>query len=257
MVETDRNLARSLIIELNHWSTSNQVPYSALSRVIEALEQYTGQREEVEPFAQNPRFRLPGLTAKPWYGVGEFPWAAAIEAQAPLAVDEYQSLVAQKSLLEHPEAQKLATGGIWRQLYFYQSGVAYQQNLSMMPETAELICAIPGATECSNVFLSIIGPGCRIRPHYGPHNLRIRCHLGLSVPEGCAIRVGAATRSWSKGHFLIFDDSFEHEVWNDHVTDERGVLIVDVWHPEVSVIERAAILHLNGLKKCRGFSFAV
>ena len=31
---------------------------------------------------------------------------------------------------------------------------------------------------------------------------------------------------------LLFDDSFEHEVWN-HTSEPRLVLIVDIWHPQL------------------------
>lgn len=40
-------------------------------------------------------------------------------------------------------------------------------------------------------------------------------------------------RTWKEGKFIVFDDSFEHEVWHDG-TEPRLVLIVDVWHPELT-----------------------
>ena len=33
-------------------------------------------------------------------------------------------------------------------------------------------------------------PGARLRPHCGPTNLRLRVHVGLSVPDGAGMRVG-------------------------------------------------------------------
>ena len=39
---------------------------------------------------------------------------------------------------------------------------------------------------------------------------------------------------------LAFDDSFEHEVHNP-AADPRVVLLVDVWHPELSEAERARV----------------
>jgi aspartyl/asparaginyl beta-hydroxylase (cupin superfamily) len=77
--------------------------------------------------------------------------------------------------------------------------------------------------------------GCRFdfhAGHCGPTNARLRLHLGLVVPDGCSIRVGDEVRSWVEGRCLLFDDSFEHEVWND-ADEERLVLIVDVWHPDL------------------------
>ena len=66
------------------------------------------------------------------------------------------------------------------------------------------------------------------------------------VPEGdCAIRCGdAPPRRWAEGEVLLFDDSFEHEVWNE-TEQPRVVLIVDIWHPQLrsDAERRRAIEH--------------
>jgi aspartate beta-hydroxylase len=38
----------------------------------------------------------------------------------------------------------------------------------------------------------------------------------------------------------VFDDSFEHEAWNEGA-GERIVLIVDIWHPDLTPSERWAL----------------
>jgi beta-hydroxylase len=57
----------------------------------------------------------------------------------------------------------------------------------------------------------------------------LRYHLGLLVPSDptrCGIRVGDERRHWEAGRSLVFDDTFEHEAWNE--SDEpRVVLFVD------------------------------
>jgi len=40
---------------------------------------------------------------------------------------------------------------------------------------------------------------------------------------------------------FIFEDSFEHEVWN-HSAQARTVLILDFWHPDLTEIEKQALL---------------
>lgn len=83
-------------------------------------------------------------------------------------------------------------------------------------------------------------PGTKIRPHCGPTNCRLRAHLGLVVPPGPRIRVGNETRTWKQGKFIVFDDSFEHEVWHDG-SKPRLVLMIDLWHPEITKEQRASI----------------
>jgi aspartate beta-hydroxylase len=82
-------------------------------------------------------------------------------------------------------------------------------------------------------------------------NLRVRIHLPLVVPTDdsgdeqkevkCGIRVGAVTKRWTQGKAMVLDDSFEHEVWND-TDQQRVLLLVDIWHPDVTKQERQDIV---------------
>ncbi|MBC7881275.1 MAG: aspartyl/asparaginyl beta-hydroxylase domain-containing protein, partial [Anaerolineae bacterium] len=72
-----------------------------------------------------------------------------------------------------------------------------------------------------------------IPAHCGVSKGVLRYHLGLIVPaEGdqCCIRVDNEIRSWSEGKSLIFDDTFEHEVWNRDPR-RRVVLMIDTLRP--------------------------
>jgi aspartyl/asparaginyl beta-hydroxylase (cupin superfamily) len=64
--------------------------------------------------------------------------------------------------------------------------------------------------------------------------------MGVIIPDDCAIRVAEETRGWQEGRVVLFDDSFEHEVWN-RSERERTVLIFEVWHPALEPAEIVAI----------------
>ena len=68
-------------------------------------------------------------------------------------------------------------------------------------------------------------------------NSRLTVHLPLIVPEGCGFRVGSTTREWVPGSAWVFDDTIEHEAWNDSDAP-RAILIFDVWNPELTPLER-------------------
>ena len=74
-------------------------------------------------------------------------------------------------------------------------------------------------------------------------NTRLICHLPLIVPPDCRLRVGSETRTVKAGKTMIFDDSMEHEAWNDS-KDTRVVLLFEIWRPELSDEERAALTTL-------------
>lgn len=111
------------------------------------------------------------------------------------------------------------------------------------PQTLEIIRSLPGLYvdyPWGDAALSLQVSQSQLNAHCSVDNLRLRCHLALEIPDGCGIRVGSETRSWEEGRGLLFDDSFEHEVWNRSASD-RLVLIVDFWHPDLTDAEMRAL----------------
>jgi aspartyl/asparaginyl beta-hydroxylase (cupin superfamily) len=49
--------------------------------------------------------------------------------------------------------------------------------------------------------------------------------------------VGGETRQWEEGKAFAFDDTIEHEAWNNSAAT-RIVLIFDVWNPHLTVDEQ-------------------
>ena len=78
---------------------------------------------------------------------------------------------------------------------------------------------------------STMAPGVHVRPHVGPTNAKLTIHYGLHVPQGALLRVGSERRAYEEQELLVFDDSFEHEVWQ-HGATERTTLVLHVAHPE-------------------------
>lgn len=139
------------------------------------------------------------------------------------------------------EQENLKDIGDWKQFELYSRG-AKTKNCHMAPITCQLIKKFKAAATCKRgqVKFSVMHPNTHVHSHCGPTNCRIRAHLGLTVPENTYIRVANETRSWKEGEWLIFDDSFEHEVWHNG-TSVRLVLIVDVWHPDLTEDEKRTL----------------
>lgn len=94
-----------------------------------------------------------------------------------------------------------------------------------------------------SAMFSLLKPNTHIPPHTGVSNVRLVTHIPLIIPEDCGFRVGNQTRSWELGKAMIFDDTIEHEAWNN--SDKlRVVLIFDIWHPHLNPAEREMITQL-------------
>jgi aspartate beta-hydroxylase len=102
-------------------------------------------------------------------------------------------------------------------------------------------------------FFSNLGGGAKIEAHTAPTNLRLRIHLPIVVRENgrnpdtglplCGIRVATSVRSYEQDQALVLDDAYDHEVWND-TSENRVVLLVDIWHPDVTQAEKEAVVDM-------------
>jgi aspartyl/asparaginyl beta-hydroxylase (cupin superfamily) len=191
---------------------------------------------------QRPTYYLPGVPARTFYDPAEFEWASVLEAGFPVVKEELlQVLAADASGFKAymSEGQQRIAGWNTFNLFFY--GKRFEANCERVPRTTALLESLP-RFERDHIMFSALNPHSRIPPHTGPMNGIIRAHLPLLVPPGCFIRVGPDERTWEEGRLLVFDDSFEHEVWN-HSDQVRIVLFLNFWHPclapeELPVLER-------------------
>lgn len=138
-----------------------------------------------------------------------------------------------------PEAENLQDTGDWKQYELFSRGRKITANCVKAPKTCALIEGFPPAAGCKRgqVKFSVMQPKTHVHSHTGPTNCRLRAHLGLVVPPNVHLRVGNKILSWEEGKIIIFDDSWEHEVWHNGIT-YRLVLIVDIWHPELTDQEK-------------------
>jgi aspartyl/asparaginyl beta-hydroxylase (cupin superfamily) len=170
-----------------------------------------------------------------FFDPADFPWVAKLEAGVPAIRRELEIVLERHD--ELPNFQDISTDQYsitdddrWKTFFFYGYGFTAGKNIERCPETARLLREIPGLT---TAMFSILSPGKKIPPHGGPYKGVLRYHLALMVPEpedACGIRVGNDVRHWREGKSLVFDDTWEHEAWND--TDgTRVVLFVDFKRP--------------------------
>lgn len=194
---------------------------------------------------QRSLYNVDSLTGRPWWKAEQTPYQThlkLLEKNWKVIRDEGLAQLDHRTGSFLPEEENLREKGDWKQFTLYSRGRKHDENCRKTPQTCALIDQIPDAKGCKRgqVKYSVMHPGVHVWPHCGPTNCRIRAHLGLVVPEGPRIRVVDDIRTWKEGKFIIFDDSFEHEVWHDG-TETRLVLIVDFWHPELTAHQKRAL----------------
>jgi len=164
-----------------------------------------------------------------------FPWAAEVEAEWRLIRQELDQVMQYRDKIPSfheilKEAGTITADQNWKTFFLAGIGMDCTENARRCPQTMRLLGKIPGM---KTAFFSILSPHKHIPAHRGAYNGVLRYHLGLLVPEPrerCRIRIGRQICHWSEGKSLIFDDTFNHEVWND-TEGYRVVLFVDFARP--------------------------
>ncbi|KAJ1076007.1 hypothetical protein K5549_008861 [Capra hircus] len=204
------------------------------------------QRGHFASVWQRSLYNVQGLKAQPWWTPKETGYTElvkSLERNWKLIRDEGLAAMDKTQGLFLPEDENLREKGDWSQFTLWQQGRKNENACKGAPKTCSLLDKFPETTGCrrGQIKYSIMHPGTHVWPHTGPTNCRLRMHLGLVIPkEGCKIRCANETRMWEEGKVLIFDDSFEHEVWQD-ATSFRLIFIVDVWHPELTPHQRRSL----------------
>lgn len=198
-------------------------------------------------------FYIPGLRPLTFLERDEMPWADAVEAafgdikaelMAALPHAERDGRPYLDSAGEmDPSFDPIKNNMNWTALDLYRDGTENSELTARFPKTLDALKAAPLMAVRDTpfeVFFSLLKPHKHIPPHYGLSNHGVTVHLPLIVPHDCKIRVADEWRQWQEGKLIAFDDSFDHEAIND--SDElRVVLIFEVWHPDLTAEEIAAV----------------
>jgi len=221
-------------------------------RVAQSIDLALGTRQV---YLQQPLlYYFPELPQIQWFEREAFPWLDRLEAATADIRRELEALLEDEEAAFAPYIEADANRPVldrdgwltrrdWTAHYLWKNGTPVDANIARCPKTMEALaeaplCRIPGRTP--SILFSALKPGARIPPHNGFLNTRLIGHLGVIVPGQCGLRVGNETRYWEEGKAWLFDDSIEHEAWND--SDRlRVVLLFDIWRPELSAVEQGLV----------------
>lgn len=255
------------------WQTHKEALEQRLGQALEAkrIDLTPAERSRLDRLASNvsrrtrayhseaTHFHYPGLRELEFHDRAQFPWLPEAEALSGVIGAELDAVAnaADADLVPYVQYQASEPLAQWRALnhnrdwtaiHLIQRGETSAANAAHCPQTMRFLSGLPQPwiPGCgANAMFSLLAPRTAIPAHVGVANFRLLCHLPLVIPGRCWFRVGAETREWRAGEAWIFDDSIEHEAVNE--TDElRIIMIFDIWHPDLSPAEQAAITAMVG-----------
>lgn len=250
---------RSIYLKSSLNKACQDIDKKHIFRIDRALLGYLGEASVYSSAAsQRPKvIFVPGLGTGGFLNASEHPLVPSLRRAFPEVQAEFDEVLTDPSSLEpfmgHAGGGPLdgyVSGGeraSWDALFFFRHGHRFDSSHLRCPNTSKLLdsldlCRIDG--QSPEICFSVLQPGSRIEPHFGVTNARVVVHLPLRVPPGCFLEVtGAGRHHWVEGQPMVFDDTFEHSALNSS-TDPRGILLMDAWHPNLSLVERRAFTHL-------------
>jgi aspartyl/asparaginyl beta-hydroxylase (cupin superfamily) len=187
------------------------------------------------------------LTAREFWDPTDFAWCQELKSKYQAIRDEFFSVVAKGSegfrsamldfgyavngnitMCEHWTRIDLMKNGNWMPMVF--------------PVTAQAV--LDAKVPAKEILFAILPPQYSTSRHTDRGNFVLTSHLAIDIPYSgenkCRLEVGDTEKQWIDGEMLLFDSSIYHKAVND-ADKLRVVLVIVVWHPELSEVERQAL----------------
>ena len=228
------------------------VDAATLDRFDEGLDIFAGLK--TAPRQEPLLLHYPRLPAIPFHDRALFPWLETLEAATPVIVAELEAMLADSfdqfaPYVAYPKGAPVNQWGElnhsrkWTSLWLWRDGARQEAVCERCPQTAALLESLPMCRQdgfAPTAVFSALQPHTHIPAHTGSSNIRLLTHLPLILPGPARFRVGNTVRDWKMGQAWVFDDTIEHEAWND-ADQMRVILIFDIWNPALSEAEQTLI----------------
>lgn len=194
---------------------------------------------------------VPGLTAKEFWNDKDYAWCDKLKSKYKAIRDEFSTVTADMDALQ-AAGNNIWAGALsedagsygegWKTLVLMNRGIWDPVNVNLFPVTAKAVydAGVPAV----EVFFASMQPHTDIKPHSDFTNFVLTSHLAIDIPSNgenkCRLSVGDTVKQWINGEVMLFDTSILHDAINE--SDQmRYILMLRVWHPELSETERQAL----------------
>ena len=206
---------------------------------------------------------FPGLTVQEFWNDHQQPaWCDQLAALYPQIRAELDAVLAvQQSQQSQQQTDEwagalsddaAAYGPGWKTLVLLHRGLWHTSHVTdLFPVTSRLLHDLDDLPAVE-IFFAQMDPQSTIQRHSDFTSFVLTCHLGLDIPTNgeCTLTVGDTTVAWDNGNVLLFDTSIHHAAQNTSPDRVRTILMLRVWHPDVTAIEREALQFIYDVLEC-------
>ncbi|QLE49531.1 aspartyl/asparaginyl beta-hydroxylase domain-containing protein [Nostoc sp. C057] len=226
-------------------------PKRNIHRIENAIKSYISLLEKypTNDTQKTSGFLYPSITHKPWYETQDNDVLKFVEDRLKKGFndihDEWLTHLSSRnkvvSIYNASEIYSHLKDEDWQGYQLRYKGKFTKTGVAIFPKTVKILSELePFLYGKGLVEFIVMKPGVVIPPHTDDINISLTCHLGITIPENCGLRVASKTQNLTKGSILFFDNSFEHEAWNKS-QEERVILLLELYHPELTIFEKVLL----------------
>lgn len=150
-------------------------------------------------------------------------------------LEAFEGIRGEALAMEEQQWVRNDTNECYSEFVLYRRGVLEQRGALRAPQTVKAVQRIPEAISClvGEIGFLALPPGCEVPLRCGMTNYRLTAHLALQADgELAGLEVAGENIVWREGELLVFDDSFEHRMWN---RSNRTLIVLQInyWHPGI------------------------
>ncbi|MDM9583643.1 MULTISPECIES: aspartyl/asparaginyl beta-hydroxylase domain-containing protein [unclassified Nostoc] len=226
-------------------------PKENIQRIDDAIKTYISflEKSATDYTQKKSDFLYPGITHKPWYETHDNDVLQLVDDRLKKGFSDIKNewlayLSSRQKVVSIYNASEIYShlkDEDWQGYQLRYKGKFTETGVALFPNTVKILSELePFLYGNGLVEFLVMKPGVIVPPHIDDMNISLTCHLGITIPENCGLRVASKTQNLTQGGILFFDNSFEHEAWNKS-QEERVILLLELYHPELTNFEKALL----------------
>jgi aspartyl/asparaginyl beta-hydroxylase (cupin superfamily) len=177
-------------------------------------------------------------------------WVVELQQRLPTIQEEVRRVVPTLSestwtSLRTRRGQDWSDSTGWAHIAMIDNFRFQEHNVQLFPETMRILQEVVGTERRMGPRLTAIArqkANSGIPKHVDFMNWMLTLHTALWGPkDGAGIVVNGIRKDWTVGDPVVMDTTYLHHTYNESEDEDLYILIVDFWHPDLSVDEIDAL----------------
>ncbi len=252
---------RAEVVQLVWSELVQQHSANELTRIRGMLDIWSGEREAKADFNEQECYGLymPGLPDAVWLAPDQFAFHELVKAAWLGIRNEARPLLdgrrrapafalpvdADPGDPSRPDERGYEWPEGWREWRFYDYHERIDARCEVFPYAASVADSVRAVSDyVARIHFLLMQPNTDLQRHVDETNFLVNYQLCVASTAEAGFEVAGIRKEWRDGEIHAFNAGYFHSAWNHSSTGTRVLFSVRTLHPDLSKVERDALLHL-------------